>query len=201
MSKPVIAVDVDDVLADSAAAFVAFSNQRWGTNLTVDDYQDHWGDMWQLDHEATEARAQVWRTAGLIRQYAHKEAAADVLRQLQPDYRLIITTARPKIMEADTLAWLDEHYNGLFEDVHFANFFGSNDYLAYHRTKGEMYRQLGANYVIDDQLKHCLSAAEIGLGAVIFGDYAWNRTDQPTPGVVRCLNWPAVQEYFNGLRG
>lgn len=197
MSQPVIAIDVDDVLADSAEAFVRFSNERWGTNLTVDDYQDHWGNMWQLDHDATEARAQVWRTAGIIRQYGHKPDSADVLRRLSQDYRLIVTTARPDIMQADTLAWLDEHYKGIFEDVHFAAFFGKDDHLAYFKTKGDLYRQVGANFVIDDQLKHSQSAAEIGLGAIVFGDYAWNRTDQLPAGVVRCIDWAAVQEYFD----
>ena len=40
-----IAVDVDDVLAENAAGVVAFSNQRWGRNLTVDDYDEHWAKM------------------------------------------------------------------------------------------------------------------------------------------------------------
>lgn len=37
MSKKVIAVDLDDVLSASAPAYVKFSNERWETNLTVED--------------------------------------------------------------------------------------------------------------------------------------------------------------------
>ena len=33
-----IAIDIDDVLAENAIGFVAFSNERWVTLLRVDDY-------------------------------------------------------------------------------------------------------------------------------------------------------------------
>lgn len=35
-----IAVDLDDVLSASVPGFVAYSNKRWGTTLTLDDYDE-----------------------------------------------------------------------------------------------------------------------------------------------------------------
>lgn len=52
MKRLTIAVDIDDVLADNAAGFVTFSNERWGTNLTPDDYGEHWVKVWQVDNDA-----------------------------------------------------------------------------------------------------------------------------------------------------
>ena len=46
-----IAVDIDDVLARQVEGLVTFSNQRWGTVLTVDDYDEDWGVMWGVDLE------------------------------------------------------------------------------------------------------------------------------------------------------
>jgi len=40
-NKPIIAVDIDDVLANLAQEIVDFSNKNWGTNLTIDDYNEH----------------------------------------------------------------------------------------------------------------------------------------------------------------
>jgi hypothetical protein len=51
LERPRIAVDVDDVLSQSAKGFVAYSNQRWGTKPTVDDYDDHWAEMWKIERE------------------------------------------------------------------------------------------------------------------------------------------------------
>jgi 5'(3')-deoxyribonucleotidase len=40
MAKPVIAVDIDDVLSHSARAVAEYSNERWGYSLTEDDFKE-----------------------------------------------------------------------------------------------------------------------------------------------------------------
>ena len=45
MGRKVIAIDLDDVLAAHVESFVAFSNERYGTSLQVDDYSDHWAGL------------------------------------------------------------------------------------------------------------------------------------------------------------
>ena len=51
MTKKVIAVDIDDVLAESARNLVEYSNKSWGTNITVDDYDEDWAKLWQVDYK------------------------------------------------------------------------------------------------------------------------------------------------------
>jgi Holliday junction DNA helicase RuvA len=41
--KPIIAIDIDDVLAENARGFVEWSNKRFGTSLTTDDGQFLYG--------------------------------------------------------------------------------------------------------------------------------------------------------------
>ena len=74
-----IAVDVDDVLAENAAGIVAFSNQRWGTNLTVDDYDEHWAKMWQVDNAEVERRTAEIVSTSLSAGYGHIGGALEVL--------------------------------------------------------------------------------------------------------------------------
>ena len=45
--RKVIAVDIDDVLADSARMFIELSNQHWGTELTVDEYDEAGPRLWR----------------------------------------------------------------------------------------------------------------------------------------------------------
>ena len=66
-----IAIDIDDVLAENAIGFVAFSNERWGTRLSVDDYSEHWSEMWRVDSEEAERRARIFHDSGIIKGYAH----------------------------------------------------------------------------------------------------------------------------------
>ena len=39
-------------------------------------------------------------------------------------------------------------------------------------TKGMLAKEIKADYLIDDQLKHCSAAAELGIPALLFGVYA-----------------------------
>ena len=87
-----IAVDVDDVLAENAAGIVAFSNQRWGTHLTVDDYDEHWAKMWQVDNAEVKRRSAELMDAGLGTGYGHIGGALEVLERLAQHHHLMIAT-------------------------------------------------------------------------------------------------------------
>ncbi len=64
--KQTIAVDIDDVLSVNVPAFINFSNERWGTRLTIDDYSEHWGDMWKVDHDEWGRRAKEFHDSGIL---------------------------------------------------------------------------------------------------------------------------------------
>ncbi|HLA48993.1 MAG TPA: hypothetical protein VJY84_00415, partial [Candidatus Saccharimonadales bacterium] len=63
--------------------------------------------------------------------------------------------------------------------------------------KAEVCREIGADYLVDDQPKHCLAAADAGITALLFGDYKWTRVNNLPKNVIKVRNWPAVLEYFN----
>jgi uncharacterized HAD superfamily protein len=200
MPKPTIAIDLDDVLAASAQGLVAFSNERWGTNLTVDDYSEDWGKMWQIDRAAERERAKAVHSSRMFPDLLPHEDALAVLKRLKPSYDLVIATSRVIHVHSETLAWLERHYAGIFSGVHTSGIYddGASD-EAHRITKAELVREIGADYLIDDQLKHCLAVAEAGIETVLFGNYAWNQYDGPLPaGITRCANWVAVEAYFNG---
>lgn len=201
MKKPIIAVDIDDVLAANAEGFVAFSNQRWGTNLGPDDYTEHWAEVWQIDMAETNKRAEELHASGVIASYLHFDEAVPVLESLAKNYELLAITSRRISIEKLTREWLSRHYANLFKDVLFAGIFDapvSLERLSY--TKANLFASNNVDYVIDDQLKHCRAASELGVPAILFGNYPWNQSSALPAGVTRCKDWPAVLEYFNGRR-
>lgn len=201
MAKPIIAVDIDDVLAVSAAAWVAYSNKIWGHQLAVDDYDEDWAKMWQVDFEEGRRRAHhLHTTPGIIASFEHDAAAQEVLNKLAKQYELVITTSRNSLLQNETIEWLDRHFNGVFSDVHFAGIYDTLHPDAPNRTKGDLIRKVGADYLIDDQPKHCFAVAEQGCTAVLFGSYSWNRDVALPAGVIRCLDWVAVGQYFDAKR-
>lgn len=198
MRKPIIAVDIDDVLAHNVPEFIRWSNQQYGLHLTMDDYEEDWARMWQVDRAEGVRRSAVFHEANIMAQYQHHDQAVPVLTKLKQRYELVIITSRPTHLQTMTHEWLTRNYPNLFADVHFA---GIWDVVTEHSpkaTKADLAGQLGISYLIDDQPKHILAVAELGIEAVLFGEYPWNRDTVLPSGVVRCTDWTAIQEYFDG---
>lgn len=197
--KPIIAIDVDDVLADNAAGFVAFSNERWGTNLRPEDYDEDWMSMWGINLEEAVKRRDELFASGTQRKYDHNNDALHVLGRLAERYDLCIVTSRHATTKDDTRAWIHERYLGVFTDetIHFAGLWDDPDHTSVHKTKADIIVSLGADYIIDDQLKHCTAVASRGRKAVLFGNYTWNQATELPDNVTRAKDWVAVERYFN----
>lgn len=201
MGKPIIAIDIDDVLAANAEGFVAFSNERWGTHLTPNNYSEHWADLWRVDHEETERRAIEFHSSGAMGRYRHFGDAISVLTVLRQRYSLVLVTSRRLSVERETRAWVDTYFVDMFDDIYFAGIFDKKLHAgSWTQTKRDIFKRIRAVYAIDDQLKHCIGAIEVGCEAVLFGDYPWNQSEKLPEGMTRCKDWPAVLEYFDGQR-
>lgn len=193
MVKQSIAIDLDDVLAAHAEAFVQFSNERYKTNLTVDDYTDHWGEIWRVEEEEAERRSAEFHTPGVAMAFGAKSEAIDTLRKLKEHYDLFVVTARNKKLIDITREWLDKEFPGIFSGIHFVPIWEPNNRI----TKAEISKEIGATYLIDDLVQHCNLAAEAGMIAILFGHYSWNRDDPLNKNVVRLKDWHSVGAFFN----
>lgn len=204
MSKKLLALDIDDVLSDSAEGFIGFCNSTWGTNLTLDDYTEHWAEMWRIDSGSLEfaERVATINNSKMFPSYTRKDHAREVLSKLHETFQIIAVTSRRRLIEADTRDWIHEHYEGIIDDIVFAGIYDTDDtrpstiHERLKATKGDLLKDLNANYFIDDQLKHCDAAVAYGIPTILFGDYPWNSGPLSNELITRCSNWQAVEHYF-----
>lgn len=197
-TKPTIAIDVDEVLADYAAEFVLLSNRLWGTNFKVEDYHEDWLSLWGVDMNEALIRRDVLLADRMHERLKHNDEAVDVLNQLSEHYKLVVLTARNSDTKQMTVEWIHRHYPMISSDnINFAGIWDNPKPNAAKQTKGQVAKQLGANYLIDDQPKHCFAAAEHGISSLLFGDYSWNQIEILPANVNRVINWSAVREYFD----
>jgi 5'(3')-deoxyribonucleotidase len=192
MHAQMIAVDIDDVLADHVAAFVAFSNSRYGTDLGKHNYDDRWSNLWAVERDEIERRALEFHTPESIMEYELIEAAQDALVLLAKRYDLAIVSARPRHVLDATHTWLYKHFGPIFKEVHFVPYWEVEN----RKSKADICNEIGANYLIDDIVKHCNVAAESGVKPLLFGDYSWNQAEDINENVVRVKNWQEVLAYF-----
>lgn len=203
MSKPIIAVDIDDVLSASAAGLTAYSNKRWGLDLRAEDYDENWAKFWGVSLGVAKEMAHEVHERDIFKNFAHFEQAIPVLRALKEKYELIVVTSRRINLKTSTASWLERNFSDIFSAVHHAGFYDNpHDPLAgLTKNKAMICNELGVDYLIDDQLKHCLAVADCGKGALLFGDYNWNRIDVAevqSKNITIVHTWADVKEYFDG---
>ncbi len=198
MTRKTIAVDIDDVLAANAPAFIAYSNKKWGTNLTIEDYDEHWVPVWKVDQKEAERRATEYHGSGVFSTFKHFPEAKPVLQRLAKHYRLVITTSRRSELEKETLDWMDRYFGNIFEEIHFAGMWDEINEESHRMTKAELCKRIGADYLIDDQPKHCFAVAKTGIQTLLFGTYPWSRDiGELPPKVLRVKDWQEVEKYFD----
>jgi 5'(3')-deoxyribonucleotidase len=200
--KKVIAIDIDDVLADSTELIRLTTNKMAGLDLKEHHYAVP-GPYWSYYEHVLE-------TNGVSDENLRKEIVADwisnhgkaapvkgaidALKQLSKNYRIVLITARDPKIRTDTEEWLKEHFTGLYEDLHVI---GNFKVVDKPKSKGEVCLEVGASWLIDDNPEHCLSAIAHGIETVLFGEYGWHFN--APEHLTRCKDWRAVLEYFDAV--
>ncbi|MDZ7744349.1 MAG: hypothetical protein U5K77_01140 [Candidatus Saccharibacteria bacterium] len=197
--REIIAVDADEVLCSEVDAIIAFSKERIGLNLTYDDFKkpgDYWGYYERLWGDTGEDPYTLFKefltSSHKANQSILREDVA-ILEKLKSRYQLEIVTSRTAEFVDITNQMLGKYAADIFADVHFVSLWSDSDRKV---TKAHICKEIGAGYLIDDSPEHCNLAAEVGVKALLFGDWGWSRGKELHPGVERVADWKEVAEYF-----
>jgi len=202
MSQQTIAVDIDDVIADTTEALRLEANKISGVDLKKEHYQiegaygSYYEAIWatnNVDHLVSFDKLQT--DMALSQTHIDLiEGAKEALAQLSRKYRIVLVTSREINWIQATDKWVKDNLNDLIDRVVFVHH-KDND----GRTKGDLCEELGAKWLIDDNPDHCESAIARGVNVLLFGDYGWNKhanfLDDKNQ---RVKNWQQVLGYFSG---
>jgi len=197
MKKEVIAVDIDNVLAQHAKALMSFYNSVAGTALTELDYTEDWLFVGEKMEDIKSMGSQ-FVASGVHAKMEVIPGALEALKYLKQKYQLVIVTARNKAVNDMTLDWVGMHFPDIFDDICFAKIWEEEGQKI---TKATLCSQAGASFLIDDSLVQCELVAKAGIQSILFGNYPWNKHEGELPKKMkRCSDWPEVLEYLNRLK-
>ncbi len=194
MAREVITVDVDEVVFPFLGQFILDYNPRYDADLKPEDFttyefENHLGLT--LDETVRRLRTFTGMDHDNIEPI---EGSVEAIGRLATKYDLEIITARHPDFEINTVRWLQQKLGHEFKGI---NAIGYAPVMDRPLTKAEVCLKIGAIAHIDDSLRHSTEVAEVGIEAVLFGDYLWNQAEILPTGVVRIPDWPAVAEHFN----
>lgn len=203
--KPLIAIDIDDVIAYTTEAVCRWANEMTGKNLTMDDYRVETNvDYWHY-YES------IWQQHGMDGLDLNKflgvfgydpdsikmvPGSKQALVDLAKNFDIIFVTSRDIKAREVTQQWFRKQI-GYEVRVHFASA-GHHDYGKDAPSKGQIAKSLGVEFLVDDNPEHVQSALDHDIKAVLFGDYGW-QVGAPDY-MVRLKTWPEVVEYIGGGR-
>lgn len=176
--KPIIAIDVDEVLGFFLSPLLDFyyaMNYGNGKRYTLEDMHSyHFSDVWQHSEAATNEIVMRYFDSPFFDDLPTVPFAAPVLRRLKKYFHFVVITARQTILEEKTRLWIGKHYEGIFDQILFGNHYGSGKKF----TKKELCESVGAEALVDDSILYCAQAAPALDCAILFdfhGRYGWNK--------------------------
>lgn len=200
MTAPIVAVDVDEVLAHFIPALAEFHNEAYGTTLGHDDFGDYaFHNVWGGTAAECTAKMELFYLSRHFKQGLKPvDGAMEGLLWLKAatGCELHIVTARQHSLEPATRQWVDQFYPGVFTSLTFGNHYGLE---GKKKSKPQMCRDIGALCLIDDSQIYAGQCAEEGIPCVLFGNYAWN-SHHDKPGGAGWIQSAATSQYQHLVR-
>ena len=177
MKKPLLAIDLDDTLANYISAFVAYAEHTWHVHVDPEKYSEDWEacfgatlSEWREMSKQIADDADWW-----YRTFEPVPMAQQGLSRLSQHFSLVGVTARQMVASAATKDWLMNWFGDSVSDCYFLGAYDQLNDKTKKMTKGQLCKTIGAAALIDDQPRHYEAAEEYGVVPVLFGSYGWNR--------------------------
>ncbi|HSW78447.1 MAG TPA: hypothetical protein VLF88_00295 [Candidatus Babeliales bacterium] len=195
MPKPIIAVDIDDVIYPNVPSLIRYLDLNHKVKMTADDFVEYdIRKVWGGGPEEAEVIFKNYIRDSDI-EIAPLKGAQETLHKLSKKYQVIIMSARDISSFPKTHRWITHHFPQIFKDVHLLG--NKNDSLKFG-SKAEVCKNLGVYCLVDDNLNAVTETNAIGVKTLLFGNYPWNQIDKLPEGVTRVNDWLEVLEYFDG---
>ncbi|KAF8634445.1 hypothetical protein AX15_000894 [Amanita polypyramis BW_CC] len=119
-SKPVIAVDLDDVLSRTNEAIAKWHNDEYGTDMDLSTfyYYYYWKNpFWGTPKETMEKVAKFNSTDRMYDAQPVPGAREGLQALNDMGYRIIVVTARTKNEAGRSWKWVEKHFPGMVEKI------------------------------------------------------------------------------------
>ncbi|EPS63304.1 hypothetical protein M569_11482, partial [Genlisea aurea] len=195
--KIMIAVDLDEVLGSFLSALNQFMAAHYSRNHSVSEYHVYeFFKIWNCSPSEADIRVHEFFDTAYFREGIDPiPGASEALHRLSETCSMSIVTSRQNVIKQHTVNWIEKHYPGLFQEIHFGNHFALD---GKSRPKSEICRSLGAKVLIDDNPRYAVECAEVGIRVLLFdyrNSYPWckSKAADDHPLVKKVESWKEVE--------
>lgn len=199
-NKLVVAVDVDEVLGSFLTALNKFIADRYLSKHAISEYSVYeFFRIWNCSRAEADIRVHEFFKTDYFTLGIHPiPGARHALQKLSTFCNLSVVTSRQNVVKGHTIDWIEKHYPGLFQEIHFGNHFALD---GTSKPKSVICGSFGAHVLIDDNPRYALECAEIGMKVLLFdyhNSYPWSKSEkvESHPLVTKVCNWDEVEKHL-----
>lgn len=184
-TKPVIAVDGDDVLWQTMPNLIRFHNELYRTTHRIEDVIEYdVNTLWECDLAEMHRRIEGFY-ASRYNQPGPLPHAVESVAKLAERYNVHLVTARQG-RYADITHQSLMPFGNAIKDTHFLGKAGGGML----ESKAARCRRINALFHVEDAMHHATAVAEVT--AVLLMDTSWNRAAPLQPNIIRVFGWKDV---------
>ncbi|KAM6498390.1 hypothetical protein JOM56_006338 [Amanita muscaria] len=182
--EPVIAIDLDDVLCQTNQKVAEWHNHEYGTEMDLSTfyYYYYWKNPFWGTPKETMIKVAKFYSTDWIHTTQLVPGAKEGLQALKDmGYRLIIVTARDKLVAVKSRVWVEKYFPGLIDSLICTGQFTRGEKegheIATKLSKAQVCADIKARLLIDDSAENALQCAtsSAAVPVLLFGNYEWNK--------------------------
>ena len=191
----ILAIDIDEVLADFSAGLVKYYKKQHGIklrNFNIDNTE--WWQAWGGTKEGAIGRVYEFVHSNAIMAIKPIKGSRRGIKELKKlGHDLLVVTGRPMAVLEKTVDWLERFYPKVFRGVYSTDFHIVNKGK---ENKGDICARKGVKLMIDDYYAYCLEALEHNIPTLLYSS-SWNKDKKLPTGMTRVNNWQEIVDHIN----
>lgn len=194
----IIAIDLDDTLAESLQHFIKFYNKRhgkkYGPTLKFEDFTSYF--LCEIRDMSREEELNIIKDYDT---YCHRDElnpikkAVEIVKELSKRHKIVIVTSRTRKVEKETRAWVKK-YLPMIKEI----FFTREDYHEASKPKADICKTACADVLIDDNLRHVAGCDKEGVRAILL-NRPWNKKKEDEKLIRRVNSWSEIPKIIEEI--
>lgn len=188
--KKTIAIDLDDVLGNTAESLDKFHNLKYGTSLKLEDHTTYaLNELWNCSMDDTKNRIHEFFKSDFGENITLLDGSKDGVLKLSKKYDLIVLTSRPIKFQKITEIWIEKNFPNLFKEVVITNKQYSDSGRS--KEKFEICHEKGIDLMIEDHLFYAEQNANNNIFTYLFNK-PWNQKNNLHERIKRVYSWKDI---------
>lgn len=189
-----IAIDIDEVLADTLRAFIKKYNQKYHTKFKRENfYTYNWWEVLDITKEECGKILVNFIDAGFTGNLNVVRGSKQGIKALAKKHELFLVTSRAENIKKITAKWINKNFKVNFKDIIYTR---DTIFSKEKESKFEICHRIKADVLIEDWVDHANDCAINGLKVLLF-DCPWNRGIKLLPKMRRVKSWNDILTILN----